>query len=122
MRTPLSRARGLGAAGEGAFHWWMQRVTSMALVPLALWFGFSLALMPNFSRHEVLAWIGKPLTVVLLISFLVVACYHMALGLRVIIEDYVHGTALKLAAIALIQLGSFLLAVIGIVAAMKVFP
>lgn len=119
MRTPLSRAHGLGAAKEGVAHWWMQRVTSVALVPLALWFGFSLSNMADFSRAEVLAWMREPLTTVLLLAFLVVGCYHMALGLRVIIEDYVHVAALKVTIIVLVELGSLLLALAGVVSVLR---
>lgn len=121
MRTPLSRAAGLGAAGEGAGHWWMQRVTSVALVPLALWLGFSLAGLPDFSRAGVLVWMGEPLTTALLLMFLIVSCYHMALGLRVIIEDYVHLAALKVSAIVLVELGSLLVALVGIVSVLRAY-
>ena len=121
MRTPLSRAHGLGAAGEGAGHWWMQRITSVALVPLALWFGLTLAQLPDFSHAAMLAWVREPLTTVLLVAFLVAACYHMALGLQVIAEDYIHSAPLKVATIILIQLGSFLFALVGIAATAKIF-
>ncbi len=121
MRTPLARARGLGAAGEGAAHWWMQRVTSVALTPLALWFGFALAGLGDLSHAAVAAWMREPPTAVLLIAFLLAGCYHMALGLRVIIEDYVHAAALRVGLIVAVELGSFLLALSGVVAALKVF-
>ncbi len=120
MRTPLSRAHGLGAAKEGTIHWWMQRITSVALVPLALWFGFSLARLPDFYHTTVLAWLREPLTMILMLAFLIAGCYHMALGLRVIIEDYLHVTALKVCAIVLVELGSVLLALVGIGAMMRV--
>ena len=121
MRTPLSRAYGLGSAGEGAGHWWMQRVTSVALIPLALWFGFALAQLPDFDHATVLTWIRTPVAAVLLVAFLIASCYHMSLGLCVIAEDYLSNTALKVGAIVLIQLGSFLFALIGITATAKIF-
>ncbi len=121
MRTPLARAQGLGAAKEGAVHWWMQRMTSVALTPLALWFGFSLACLPDLSHATVATWMREPLTAVLLVAFLIAGCYHMALGLRVIIEDYVHVAAIKVSVIVLVELSSFLLALVGIVATLGVF-
>ena len=121
MRTPLSRARGLGAAGEGTVHWWMQRVTSITLVPLVLWFGFSLAGLGGLSHARVAAWMQEPVTATLLIAFLIVSCYHMALGLRVIVEDYVHVAALKIGMVIAVEVGSFVLALIGVISVMRVF-
>ena len=121
MRTSLSYARGLGSAGEGVTHWWAQRVTSATLVPLALWLGFSLASLGDYSHATVTSWLREPVTVVLLIAFLLIACHHMALGLRVVIEDYVHSAMLKVGLIVTVDFGSFLLALTGIIAALKVF-
>lgn len=121
MKTPLSRAYGLGSSKEGTGHWWMQRLTSVALVPLTLWFGLSLASLGELSREAVAAWMREPLTAVLLIALLVAGWYHAALGLRVIIEDYVHAAPVKIGAIILVELGSFLFALAGIVATMRVF-
>ena len=121
MQTALSKAHGLGASGEGPRHWWMQRVTSIALIPLSLWFGFSLVMLPNLSHSTVFIWIGEPLTTVSLLTFIIAGCYHMALGLRVVIEDYVHWAALKISMIILVELGSFFLALTGIVATMRIF-
>ncbi len=121
MKTPLSRAYGLGSSKEGTGHWWMQRLTSIALVPLTLWFGLSLASLGDLSRDAVAAWMREPLTAVLLIALLIAGWYHAALGLRVIVEDYVHVAALKVSVIVLIELGSFLFALAGVVAVMRVF-
>lgn len=120
MQTPLSNARGLGAAGEGPAHWWAQRITSVALVPLALWLGFSLAGLPDFLHATVVAWISEPWTMILLTAFLIASCYHMALGLQVIVEDYISDNTPKIALIVLFQLGSFSIALTGIVAVMKI--
>ncbi len=120
MRSPLSNARGLGSAGEGLAHWWMQRVTSVALVPLSLWFGFSLSRLPDFSHAAVVAWIQRPLTTILLILFLIVGCYHMALGLRVIVEDYVASNRLKVITIMLLEMGAFAAVITGVVAVIRI--
>ncbi len=121
MKTPLSRAYGLGSSKEGTGHWWMQRLTSVALVPLTLWFGLSLASLGDLSHDAVAAWMREPLTAVLLIALLIAGWYHAALGLRVIIEDYVHVAPVKVGAIVLVELGSFLFALAGVVAVMRVF-
>src|ERR1019366_5915909 len=89
-RTPLSRARGLGSAKNGVEHWWMQRVTAVALVPLTLWFIASLMAIAGGDYGTVIAWFKRPLTTILMASLLTTLFHHMALGLRVVVEDYVH--------------------------------
>lgn len=91
LRTPLGRVRGLGAARGGTHHWWMQRVTSIALLPLTIWLVFALATMPDSTWQEATAWIGRPFNAVLLLAFLAAAFHHTAAGLQVVIEDYVRG-------------------------------
>lgn len=99
--TPLKKVRGLGAAKTGTEHWWLQRVTSIANIPLVL-FGlwFILAHLGR-SRAEVVASLHNPFVALLLALMLVSVVWHMRLGMQVIIEDYVHGPAAKLAALLL---------------------
>jgi succinate dehydrogenase / fumarate reductase, membrane anchor subunit len=99
MRSPLARARGLGSAKEGVAHWWAQRVTSVALLPLGLWLAFNLVALSGAGHAAVSAWLAAPVTTLLLLATLAAAAYHAELGLRVVIEDYVYGEAVKLAAI-----------------------
>jgi succinate dehydrogenase / fumarate reductase membrane anchor subunit len=103
-RTPLARARGLGSAREGLQDWWRQRVTAIALVPLGLWFAFSVALLPSASHADLVAWIKAPWNTLLLLSFVLIVFYHTMLGLQVVIEDYVHLDWLKLAGILGVKL------------------
>ncbi len=103
-RTPLARARGLGAAREGLHAWWRQRVTAVALIPLSLWFALSLALLPQTDYASLVRWITSPWNTVLLISVIIISFYHATLGLQVIIEDYVHGDAVKLISLLAMKL------------------
>ncbi len=96
MLTPLARVRGLGSANEGAHHWWMQRLTAVALVPLLIWFVASLAFLAGADHARVTAWIGHPVVAVLLLLMLFALFYHLKLGMQVVIEDYVHGKFAKL--------------------------
>lgn len=98
--TPLNRVLGLGAAQGGVEHWWTQRLTAVALVPLGLWFAFSLAGLDSLSYAQVVAWMSGPLTSVLLILTAIAAIHHSYLGVQVVIEDYVHG-AKKIVALVL---------------------
>ena len=89
MRTPLGRVRGLGSAKSGTHHWWMQRVTSIALLPLTIWLVFSLAALAGAGFSEVQAWVARPLNAVLMLAFLGIGFHHTAAGWQVILEDYV---------------------------------
>ncbi len=99
MRSMLSRARGLGSAKSGTAHWWAQRVTAIALVPLALWFVASVIGLSHQPRAAVLHWGAHPLNAALLLARLVMLLHHMQLGLSVVIEDYVHVPGRRLMAI-----------------------
>lgn len=116
LRTPLSQARGLGAAKDGTGHWWAQRLTSAFLVPLVLWGAFSVAMLGDLSHAGLVAWLQKPVVWAPLIALLLVVFWHMELGLRIIIEDYVHSAWLKVAAIVLVDFTVLLLAVAAVAA------
>jgi succinate dehydrogenase / fumarate reductase membrane anchor subunit len=95
MRTNLGRVRGLGSAKEGVHHWWMQRLTAIALVPLILWFVASLVGLAGAGHTETVEWLGSPLVAIAMILMVVATLYHAALGVQVVIEDYVHHEGLK---------------------------
>ena len=99
MRTPLSRVRGLGSAHSGTQHFWHQRLTSVALIPLTIAFIVIVigAARPQ-SRRDALQILGSPLVAIIMLLFIVTTVYHMWLGMQVIIEDYVHDELPKLAA------------------------
>ena len=120
LRTPLSRARGLGAAKEGIHHWWMQRLTAVALVPLTVWFAYSVAMLGTMDHETLVAWIRSPVVTVLLILLIVVGLYHMQLGLRVILEDYIHIGWFKLSAIIVMEFTSVVLMVAGVLAVLRI--
>ncbi|MDF9391846.1 MULTISPECIES: succinate dehydrogenase, hydrophobic membrane anchor protein [Methylococcus] len=119
-QTPLARARGLGSAREGLHDWWRQRVTAVALVPLGLWFAFSVALLPSASHAELVGWITVPWNTLLLLSFVLIAFYHTMLGLQVVIEDYVHLDWLKLAAILGVKLVTSFLTLAAVYAILRI--
>lgn len=110
FRTPLSRVRGLGSAKSGTHHWWLQRLTAVALIPLSLWFVASLISVSTANYATAIAWLHSPLAAVLCCALIVAVFYHGQLGLQVVLEDYVHTEWLKLASIVLTQLLSLLLA------------
>ncbi len=109
LRTPLARAKGLGAAKEGVTHWWRQRLTALALVPLTLWFCFALAALGDAGYESVRAWVAAPLNAVLLLVSIPATLYHGYLGLQVIIEDYVGDHAWRTGLIVASGFAAFLL-------------
>lgn len=120
LRTPLRRVLGLGAAHDGTSHWWAERMTAAALVPLGLWFAVSLLRLDDLDYAAVHAWAGASLNTVLLVLFVAITFYHSQLGVRVVIEDYVHGRALKLVSLVLVDFLHLLLGVASVVAVLRV--
>ena len=115
-RSDLGRVRGLGSAKEGVQHWWVQRVTAVALIPLSLWFVAGIVFLIDVDRATALQWLGSPVTLGLMSLFLIALIYHAVLGLQVVIEDYIHSHATKLILLLLIQFAGFALAAAGIIA------
>jgi succinate dehydrogenase / fumarate reductase membrane anchor subunit len=119
LRSPLSQARGLGSAKDGVSHWWIQRLTAVALVPLSLWFVFSVARWRLSDYTTMVAWLHDPYAAVALVLFFIALFYHSALGVQVIIEDYIAHEGAKLVAVVLEKLAHFALAAAAIFAVLK---
>lgn len=119
MRTPLARAIGLGSAKEGVGPWWAERVSAVALVPLTLWLVASIIAHTGSDYATFIVWLRTPLTAILMILLLIALFYHTALGLEVVIEDYVHSGA-KFAAVIAVRLGCCALATAGVVAILRI--
>jgi succinate dehydrogenase / fumarate reductase, membrane anchor subunit len=119
MRSPLGRARGLGSARAGATHWWMQRLTSLALVPLTLWFLCGMIRMLGATRDDVVSWMSGPLPIVLMIALVIATFHHLQAGLQVVVEDYVHDDRLRIGSILLVKGLSLLLALACIISVLR---
>lgn len=113
MRSDLGRVRGLGTAKEGVHHWWMQRLTAIALIPLTLWFIISIATLNNASYTETVNWLSIPLVSIFMILLVSATLYHALLGVQVVVEDYIHQEGFKF--LLLIGL-KFIFLVLGVVA------
>jgi succinate dehydrogenase / fumarate reductase, membrane anchor subunit len=119
LRSPLGRALGLGAAGNGTHHWWQQRVTAVALALLGAWFAICLLGLDLGDRAALVAWIARPLNAALLALLVLTAAWHSQLGARVIVEDYVHG-ALKVPLLVALQFLHALVAAVGAIAVLQI--
>ena len=112
MRTPLGKVRGLGSAREGTGHFWRQRLTAIANVPLTLFFVGFLVAINGAGYPDIRAALANPFVALILILMLVSGLCHMRIGMQVIIEDYVHGEGGKL---ALLVLNTFFTIAVGVV-------
>jgi succinate dehydrogenase / fumarate reductase, membrane anchor subunit len=119
LRSPLGRARGLGAARAGSGHWWAQNLTSIALVPLSLWFVCGMIRMIGASRQDVVTWLSSPLPMVLMLALIVATFHHLQLGVQVVIEDYVPGPGARLASLLVLKGACVLVALLCIVSVLR---
>ena len=120
-RSVFDKSQGLGSAREGVGHWWMQRVTAIALIPLTLWFAGSVLAHAVDDYAAFKAWLHAPLAAIPMVLLLIALFYHMALGLQVVAEDYLHHERVRIPAVIAIDLGSFALATSGIIATLRIF-
>ena len=119
-RTPLSEVKGLGSAKEGTGHFWTQRLTAIALVPLMIWLAFSIASLPGRDYLSIREWLSGPFTAVAMILVIVTGFFHARLGLHEIAIDYVHGTAARTVTMIAINFAAAVLAVTGVFAVLRI--
>ena len=119
LRTPLAKARGLGSAKDGTHHFWVQRLTAVALIPLTIWFALSIASLATAGQAEVVAWMKSPLSAILMLGFIMAGFWHMKLGLQVVIEDYVHTESTKITCLILNNLIAIFLALAAFLSVLK---
>ena len=120
LRSPLSKAIGLGSAKHGFSHWWRQRVTAIALVPLVIWFIFSVLCLIGSTHSEAVIWLSSPINATIMLLFVLTALYHGQTGLQVVIEDYIHAKWVNLTLLLAVKFISVILAVLAIISVLKV--
>lgn len=120
FRTPISRVRGLGPAGSGAHHWWLQKVTAVSNLLLVLWFVASIVTLAGADYPAIVWWIRDPLVSLLLIALVVSLFWHLRLGLQVAIEDYVRSESVKLISLVALSFGCVAAALLAIISILKI--
>ncbi len=120
LRTPLSQVKGLGSAKEGTGHFWTQRLSAIAMVPLLIWFCFSLASLVSMNIADIQAWLSQPFNAIMMILFIVVGFYHAKLGVQVVIEDYVSNHVTRTISLILITFVAVVLAIAGVFSVLRV--
>ena len=119
MNTPLAKVRGLGSAKTGTHHWWMQRVSAIANIPLVIWFVISMLGHVQSDFATISSWMQVPFVAVLMSLLVANMAYHMNLGLQIAIEDYVHGRA-RVVSMLVLDFGTVVLGVLGIFSILKI--
>ena len=119
MRSQLGRARGTGAAHAGLHHWWAERVTAVALIPLTLWFIWAVVAHVGAPYQAVRGWAGRPVNAALLLALVIMTFHHMQLGLQVVLEDYVDSQKLKTALVLLVKGASLFLGLLASLAVLR---
>ncbi len=120
MESHLGRVRGLGSAKHGLTHWWAQRITALALIPLSLWFMASVISLNGSGYAGYAAWISEFGNLIMSVCFFVALFHHLQLGMQVVIEDYVHGETGKVTLLILVKFVAFVGGLSCIIAAFKV--
>jgi len=120
LRSNLSRVRGLGSTREGVHHWWAQRMSAVALIPLSMWFVYSLITLTGADYQSFHAWVSEFGNSVFLVLLIVTLFHHAQLGVTVVIEDYVHSEAVKMAMVLVVKYGTMLFAASSVFAVLKI--
>jgi len=120
LKSPLGKVRGLGSAKDGTHHWWAQRVTAVALVPLTLWFVYAIATNAGADHGAMSQWLADPFNAIAMLLLVAATFHHLHLGIQVVIEDYIHEEGVKIAAMLALKLGTVVLAVAAVFAILKV--
>ena len=119
-QTPLGRVEGLGAAHAGTHHFWRQRVSAVALIPLSIWFVVAALAMVGAERGAVVAFLHQPVNAIAMALFVIAVLHHSVLGLQVVVEDYVHTEGWKIALLLFNQLLAWILGAVSLFALVKI--
>jgi succinate dehydrogenase / fumarate reductase membrane anchor subunit len=120
LRSPLGKVLGSGSAKDGTEHWWAQRVSAVALLILGSWFLYSIMRLDGFAHASVIEWVGQPFNSVMLLLLSVTLAWHSALGVQVVLEDYVRGPFLKVVSLIANRFAHVFLAIAAVVAILTI--
>ena len=120
LRSPLAKAKGFGASGEGSHHFWVQRISGLGLIALVIWICFSIAFLPEANYQTVVSWLQSPFNAIVTLLCIILSFYHAQLGLQVIIEDYISNHSVRLTGILFVKFLSYFLMAAGVYAVVKI--
>lgn len=120
LRSPLAKAKGLGTSGDASNDFWMQRLTALALVPLVIWFCFSISLLPHVSYEVLINWLQSPFNAIMMALIVIISFKHALMGMQVIFEDYIPTHDYRIAAILMAKFLSYFLMALGVFSILKI--
>lgn len=120
LSSPLRKVKGLGAAKSGTHHWYMQRVTALALLPLTLWLVASIISLVGQDYSQAVQWLAQPWCATFMILFILFSYYHAALGIQVVSEDYVNQSGTRTVLLLLVKFALIVLAAVSVVSILKI--
>lgn len=120
MRSMLGQARGLGSAKEGTEHFWMQRLTAIALIPICLWFVIAVVYLAGADYDQFRHWMANPFNLTMMVLLIAVGCHHGQMGVQVVIEDYVHTEAFKIGGLIIVKLLTVFVGLFSVAAVLKI--
>ena len=120
LRSPLSKAVGLGSAKHGFSHWWWQRVSAIALIPLTIWFVVSVLNIISGGHAQAVAWLSSPINATLTLLFVLTGLFHAQTGLQTVVEDYIHVKWLNLLMLLIIKFAAVVMALMAIISVLKI--
>ena len=120
LRSPLAKANGLGSSKAASHEFWIQRLTALALVPLVIWFCFSIALLPEVSHEVLVSWLQSPFNAIMMVLIVMVSFQHADRGMQVIFEDYISNDSSRITAILTIKFLSYFLMALGVYSILKI--
>jgi succinate dehydrogenase / fumarate reductase membrane anchor subunit len=118
--TPLHKVSGLGASHSGTGHFWRERVTSVILIPLTLWFAFTMLGLAGTNEVTMVQYLARPWNALLMAAFAVTSAYHMSLGLQVVIDDYVHTAGTKIFLLILVRAATIAIIAVSLFALIRI--
>ena len=120
LQTPLAKARGLGSARDGTHHWWMQRMTALAMIPLVIWFVISVIGLVGSDLETFQGWLSSPFNAIAMVLLVIATFWHATLGIQVVIEDYIASKTVKIMAETGVRFAALILCVIALWSILKI--
>lgn len=120
LRSPLAKVKGLGSSGDASHHFWITRMTALALIPLVIWFCFSVASLPTVNYPVLVSWLHSPFNSIMVILLVIIGFQHGQLGIQVILEDYISTHKIRIPAIIITKFIAYFMMALGVYSVAKI--